>query len=82
MSKAKSKRQIPGPAPVMAAPVPKPAPKPRESEYPLSELVKGARAVLGVSPECVMTAFRLAGIGRATEQQARKIVDDFMKQEV
>lgn len=55
---------------------------PRESEYSLSELVKGARAVFGVSPECVMTAFRLAGLDRATERQARKIVDDFMKQEV
>jgi hypothetical protein len=35
-----------------------------------------------VMPECVLAAFRVAGITKATKTQAAKIVKDFMTKEV
>lgn len=72
---AKSKKK-------QGSPPMKVTPKLYESEFLLADFVQSARAVFGVSPECVLTAFKMAGVDRATEKQAKKIVDDFMKQEV
>lgn len=53
-----------------------------ESTYPVSEFIEKSRSVFGVSPECVITAFSIAGIDRATETKAQEIVKNFMTREV
>lgn len=53
-----------------------------ESEYSVVELAANSKTVFGVMPECVIAAFRVAGIEKATKQAAEKIIKDFMKKEV
>lgn len=56
----------------------------REAEYTVDELAKASEAVFGkgVMPECVIAAFRVAGIEKATKTEAKRIVTNFMKKEV
>lgn len=53
-----------------------------ESEYSVAEFAENSKSVFGVMPECVIAAFRVAGIEKATKQAAEKIINDFMKREV
>lgn len=55
-----------------------------EPEYTAEELAAASEKVFGkkVMPECVLAAFRVAGITKATKTQAAKIVKDFMTKEV
>lgn len=57
---------------------------PTESVYGVEELAKCAENVFGpkVRSECVIAAFKLAGKTEATRQEAKKIVDGFLKKEV
>jgi len=56
----------------------------QEPEYTAEELAAASEKVFGkkVMPECVIAAFRVAGITKATKTQAAKIVKDFMTKEV
>lgn len=59
------------------------APKTKaQSTHHVSEFAEKSRILFGVSPECVITAFSIAGIDRATETKAQEIVKKFMSQEV
>jgi hypothetical protein len=53
-----------------------------EPEYTVAELAQHSKAVFGVMPECVIAAFRVAGLEKATKQAAEKIINTFMKKEV
>ena len=53
-----------------------------EPEYTVAELAANSKAVFGVMPECVIAAFRVAGLEKATKQAAEKIINTFMKKEV
>ncbi len=56
----------------------------QEPEYTAEELAAASEKVFGkkVMPECVIAAFRVAGVTKATKTQAAKIVKDFMTKEV
>lgn len=56
----------------------------QEPEYTAEELAAASEKLFGkkVMPECVLAAFRVAGITKATKTQAAKIVKDFMTKEV
>ena len=51
-----------------------------ETEYPVDDLVKEARSVFGVNPECAAAA--LAGVATVTISKATTKVNEFMKREV
>ena len=53
-----------------------------EPEYTVAELAQHSKTVFGVMPECVIAAFRVAGLESATKQAAEKIINTFMKKEV
>lgn len=53
-----------------------------EAKYQVEELSKAANALFGVQPECVKAAFFVADRTEATEEEARKIVGEFMGKEV
>ena len=55
-----------------------------ESEYTAEEFALSANAVFGqeTPPDCIVAAFRLEGINKATKALATKIVNEFMKKEV
>lgn len=53
-----------------------------ESTHHVSEFAEKSRILFGVSPECVITAFSLAKIDKATETEAQEIVKNFMTREV
>lgn len=50
--------------------------------YPVTELAAKARKLFDVTPECVTTALKLAGLKMATMEKAKETVEKFMKQEV
>jgi len=56
----------------------------QEPEYTAEELAAASEKVFGkkVLPECVIAAFRVAGVKKATKAEAAKIVKDFMTKEV
>ena len=54
----------------------------KKQEYTVEEFAQAAQSLLQTEPECVIAAFQLAGIQKATEEQAKKIVKDFLKTEV
>ncbi len=59
------------------------APKTKaQSTHHVSEFAEKSRILFGVSPECVITAFSLAKIDKATETEAQEIVKNFMTREV
>ena len=53
-----------------------------EPEYTVAELAAHSKEAFGVMPECVIAAFRVAGLEKATKQAAEKIISTFMKKEV
>lgn len=56
----------------------------REEEYSVEELAAASEVVIGkgTMPECVIAAFRVAGIKRATKTEAKKIVAKYLTKEV
>lgn len=56
----------------------------QEVEYTVEELAAASEAVIGkgIMPECVIAAFRVAGVEKATKTEAKKIVTKFMTKEV
>jgi phage-related baseplate assembly protein len=56
----------------------------QEAEYTVEELAAASEAVIGkgIMPECVIAAFRVAGVEKATKTEAKKIVTKFMTKEV
>ena len=54
------------------------------TEYPVRDFVAASEAIFGkkVMPECVIAAFRLSGIEKASKEKAIKIVNDFLAKEV
>jgi len=42
-----------------------------EPEYTVAELAQHSKAVFGVMPECVIAAFRVAGLEKATKRQKK-----------
>lgn len=58
--------------------------KSSESVYTVQELVNNAEAVFGArtKKECVAAAFRFAGKTQATREEAKRIVENFLKKEV
>ena len=61
-----------------------PKKKGSESVYTVRELVDNAETVFGAGTkrECVAAAFRFAGKTQATREEAKKIVENFLKKEV
>ena len=53
-----------------------------EPEYTVAELAANSKAVFGAMPECVIAAFRVAGVEKATKTKANDIVTKFMTKEV
>ena len=55
-----------------------------ESVYTVQELIDNAESVFGTGTkkECVMAAFRFTGKTQATREEAKKIVENFLKKEV
>ncbi len=53
-----------------------------EPEYAVTEFAQHSKALFGVMPECVIAAFRVAGLEKATKQAAEKAINTFMKKEV
>lgn len=66
---------------------PKTAAKPKsvpEAEYSVQELAREGARVFGegVPPDCVVAAFRMEGVERASVERARAIVQKFLQKEV
>lgn len=61
-----------------------PKKKSSESVYTVQELIDNAESVFGrgTKRECVAAAFRFAGKTQATREEAKKIVENFLKKEV
>ncbi len=54
-----------------------------EAVYTMDEFVHAAQEVFpGIRRECVMAAFRVVGVKKATVKEAKKMVNDFCKKEV
>lgn len=55
-----------------------------EAKYTVSELAAAADKVLGrpVAPECVVAALKIAGKTEVTIQEAKDLVNKFLKKEV
>lgn len=51
-------------------------------KYSVEELAASSSQLFGVPTECVVAACMLAGIKEATEPEAKKIINEFMKREV
>ena len=54
----------------------------QEAEYTVQELAEAAETVFKTKPECVIAAFRVAGVEKATKTKANDIVTKFMAKEV
>jgi len=55
---------------------------PNAAVYTLQELMDGAEAAFGVTPEVVAGAMRLAGVNVATRDEAQNFVNSFITREV
>jgi phage-related baseplate assembly protein len=56
----------------------------QETEYTVEELAAAVETVIGkgIMPECVIAAFRVAGVEKATKTEAKKIVTKYLTKEV
>lgn len=52
------------------------------SVYTAAELTANAQAVFGTVPDIVSAALRQEGITECTKEEAKKIIQDFVKREV
>lgn len=55
---------------------------PRKFVYSVSELAANAKKVFGTRQECVAAALKAAGKTECTVEEAKKIVEKFLKREV
>lgn len=53
-----------------------------EEIYSVQDFCKASMQLFGVTSECVIAAFFVAKKDKATENEAKKIIMDFMKKEV
>lgn len=53
-----------------------------EERYSVQDFCKASMQLFGVTPECVIAAFFVAKKDSATENEAKKIITDFMKKEI
>lgn len=53
-----------------------------ESLYTMEELAAAAKAVFHTNSDIVTAALRMAGVKKATQKEAAKIVEAFRKKEV
>jgi len=70
--------------PVIRSPQParRAAAQPAETLYSAAELAGAARARLGVSPDVVWTALRLAGKKKASLTEAKRLVKECLERKV
>ncbi|HCA29135.1 MAG TPA: hypothetical protein DEP23_06025 [Ruminococcaceae bacterium] len=56
----------------------------QETEYTVEELAAAVETVIGkgIMPECVIAAFHVAGVEKATKTEAKKIVTKYLTKEV
>ena len=54
----------------------------KKQEYTVEEFAQQSKSLFQTQPECVMAAFEIAGVKKATEEQAKKIVKSFLEMEV
>jgi len=52
-----------------------------ETIYAAEDFISNS-SIFETQPECVEAALKLAGVTKATEKQARKIINDFLHKEV
>lgn len=56
----------------------------KEAEYSAAEFAASASSVFdkGATPDCVIAAFRMAGVTKTTKSKAKEIVSKFLQKEV
>ena len=56
----------------------------QEAEYSAAEFAVSASSLfgLGATPDCVIAAFRMAGVKKTTKSKAKEIVTKFLQKEV
>lgn len=56
----------------------------QETQYTMEELAAASETVFGkgTMPECVIAAFRVEGIKKATKSEAQKLVKKYLTKEV
>lgn len=54
----------------------------KKQEYTVEEFAQQSKSLFQTQPECVVAAFEIAGVKKATEEQAKKIVKSFLEMEV
>lgn len=55
-----------------------------EAEYSAAEFAASASSIFGkgATPDCVIAAFRMAGVKKANRSKAKEIVSKFLQKEV
>ena len=55
-----------------------------EQIYTAAEFANASEIIFGkkIMPECVIAAFKVAGINESTKEEAKDLVDKFLKKEV
>lgn len=55
-----------------------------EAEYSAAEFAASVSSIFGkgTTPDCVIAAFRMAGVKKATKSKAKEIVSKFLQKEV
>lgn len=55
-----------------------------EAEYTATEFATSASSIFGkgATPDCVIAAFRMAGVKKTTRSKAKEIVSKFLQKEV
>lgn len=54
----------------------------KKQEYTVEEFAQQSKSLFQTQPECVVAAFEIAGVKKATKEQAKKIVKSFLEMEV
>ena len=56
----------------------------QEAEYSAAEFAASASTIFGkgATPDCVIAAFRMAGVEKATKSKAKELVSKFLQKEV
>lgn len=56
----------------------------QEAEYSAAEFAASTSSIFekGATPDCVIAAFRMAGVEKATKSKAKEIVTKFLQKEV
>ena len=59
--------------------------KHQEAEYSAAEFAAASASTIfgkGATPDCVIAAFRMAGVEKATKSKAKELVSKFLQKEV